>query len=217
MTTFLFWLLLLANLALLVLQPGAVDRWRGAASEPPRLQQQLHADRISLTNLRDQTEGAPKSATAEPLACVEIGNFTAQMARVFESRLSRLNLPALPQKREVTEQGSYMVYLPPLDGQAGANRKLAQLRQLGWQDLHLIQDQSPRRWGISLGLFKTAEAAQAQLVLAEKAGVTGARVEIYPMTFARAAYQLRGLDPQTRVALEVIRAEFAGINSQVCD
>ncbi len=211
MTTFVFWVLLLANLVLVVLQPGAVSRWRGAAHEPARLQQQLNPERISLT------EAAPKRASAEPVACVEIGNFTPQMAMVFESRLSRLTLPVLPQKREVTEQGTYMVYLPPRDGQVGASRKLAQLRQLGWQDLHLIQDQSPRRWGISLGLFKTAEAAQSQLALAEKAGVTGARVEIYPMTFARAAYQLRGLDPKTLVALEVIRAEFAGISSHACD
>lgn len=207
MTTFVFWVLLLANLALVVLQPGAVSRWH----EPARLQQQLHPERISLT------EAAPKPAIAEPVGCIEIGNFTPQMAMLFESRLSRLTLPGLPQKREVTEQGTYMVYLPPRDGQVGASRKLAQLRQLGWQDLHLIQDQSPRRWGISLGLFKTAEAAQAQLALAEKAGVTGARVEVYPMTFARAAYQLRGLDPKTLVALEVIRTEFAGINSHPCD
>lgn len=215
MTTFVFWLLLLANLVLVVLQPGGVSRWHDAAREPAhepaRLQQQLNPERISLT------EAAPKRASAEPVACIEIGNFTPQMAMVFESRLSRLTLPALPQKREVTEQGTYMVYLPPRDGQVGASRRLAQLRQLGWQDLHLIQDQSPRRWGISLGLFKTAEAAQTQLALAEKAGVTGARLEIYPMTFARAAYQLRGLDPKTLVALEVIRAEFAGINSHPCD
>ena len=211
MTTFVFWVLLLANLVLVVLQPGAVSRWRGAVHEPARLQQQLNPERISLT------EAAPKRASAESVACIEIGNFTPQMANVFESRLSRLTLPVLPQKREVTEQGTYMVYLPPRDGQVGASRKLAQLRQLGWQDLHLIQDQSPRRWGISLGLFKTAEAAQAQLALAEKAGVTGARVEIYPMTFARAAYQLRGLDPKTLVALEVIRSEFAGISSHACD
>lgn len=207
MTTFVFWVLLLANLVLVVLQPGAVSRLH----EPARLQQQLNPERISLT------EATPKRASAEPVSCIEIGNFTPQMAMVFESRLSRLTLPALPQKREVTEQGNYMVYLPPRDGQVGASRKLAQLRQLGWQDLHLIQDQSPRRWGISLGLFKTAEAAQAQLALAEKAGVTGARVEIYPMTFARAAYQLRGLDPKTLVALEVIRSEFAGISSHACD
>ena len=211
MTTFVFWVLLLANLVLVVLQPGAVSRWHDATHEPARLQQQLNPERISLT------EAAPKRDSAEPVACIEIGNFTPQMAMVFESRLSRLTLPALPQKREVTEQGAYMVYLPPQDGQVGASRKLAQLRQLGWQDLHLIQDQSPRRWGISLGLFKTAEAAQAQLALAEKAGVTGARVEIYPMTFVRAAYQLRGLDPKTLVALEVIRTEFTGISIHACD
>lgn len=206
-STFLFCLLLLANLVLFVLQPGGVARWQ----EPAPLQQQLHPERISLT------PAAPKRTSVAPVACIEIGNFTPQAALAFELRLSRLTLPALPQKREVSEQGTHMVYLPPHDGQAGAQRKLAQLRGLGWTDLYLIQDQSPRRWGISLGLFKSAEAAQAQLALAEKAGVAGARVEIYPMTFARAAYQLRGLDPQTLVALEQIRVEFAGISSRPCE
>jgi hypothetical protein len=206
MTTLLFCVLLLANLVLLVFQPGDTSRLH----EPARLQQQLHAERISLT------PAVPKPASTEP-ACVEIGNFTPQMASAFESRLSRLSLPALPQKHYVTEQGTHMVYLPPQNGQAGAARKLAQLRQLGWTDLYLIQDQSARRWGISLGLFKSAESAQAQLALAEKAGVTGARVEIYPMTFARAAYQLRNLDSKTLAALDVIRTEFAGITSHPCE
>lgn len=211
MKRLLLWVLLLANLGLLVLQTAGVAHWHETANAPARLQQQLHPERISLT------EAAPKPASVEPTACIEIGNFTPPMASAFESRLSRLTLPVLPQKREVAEQGTYMVYLPPQSGQAGATRKLVQLRQLGWTDMYLIQDQSVRRWGISLGLFKSAESAQAQLALAEKAGVTGARVEAYPMTFARAAYQLRDLDSKTQVALEAIRTEFAGIGSQPCD
>lgn len=207
MTTFLFWALLFANLILLVFQPGDMAPLHEAA----RLQQQLHPERISLT------PAVPKLANAETTACIEIGNFTPPMAAAFETRLSRLILPVLPQKREVSEQGTHMVYLPPQNGQAGATRRLAQLRQLGWTDFYLIQDQSARRWGISLGLFKSAESAQAQLALAEKAGVTGARVESYPMTFARAAYQLRDLDSKTQVALEVIATEFAGISTHPCD
>lgn len=207
MRTLLFWALLLANLILLAFQPAGMTHLH----EATRLQQQLHPERISLTL------AAPKPASAAPTACIEIGNFTPQTASAFETRLSRLSLPVLPQKREVSEQGTHMVYLPPQNGQAGATRKLAQLRQLGWTDFYLIQDQSARRWGISLGLFKSAEAAQAQLALAEKAGVTGARVESYPMTFARAAYQLRDLDSKTQVALEVIATEFPGIHTQPCD
>ena len=207
MMRLLFWALLLANLVLLGLQLSGIAPVR----EPLRLQQQLHPERISLISL------APKPVSAEPAACIEIGNFTPQMATVFESRLSHLTLPALPHKREVSDQGTHMVYLPPENGQAGATRKLAELRQLGWTDLYLIQDQSARRWGISLGLFKSAEAAQAQLAQAEKAGVRGARVEAYTMSFARAAYQLRGLDSKTQAALELIRAEFTGINTHPCD
>lgn len=208
MTKPLFWLLFLANILLLVMQQGGVLGAAEPVREPQRLKQQLHPERIVLA-----PETRPVSAAP---SCVEIGNFTSQTAAAFEARLSRLTLPALPQKRAMQEQSTHMVYLPPQDGQAGASRQLAQLRALGFKDVFVMQEPAARRWGISLGLFKSEESAKSRLEAARRAGISGARVEAFAKTFPRAAYQLRGLDAVARVELEVIRSDFAGVESRAC-
>jgi hypothetical protein len=209
MIKFLFWFLLFANLVLLAMQPGGAARWRDAA----RQAQQLHPEHITVL---------PPTVAASPVAvpkptCVEVGDFTTQSAANFESRLARLPLPDLPQKRTVAEQGTHMVFVQPQNGQAGANRRLAQLRRLGFNDIYVLQDQTPRRWGISLGVFKSEESARAQLELVMQAGVTDARVEAYAFNVTRAAYRLYGLDAKTRMALDVIKSEFRGVETRECE
>ena len=213
MIKFLFWLLLFVNLVLLITQPGGISRWYETAHEPGRLAQQYKSERISLL----LPTVAPLPVVVTKPACVEIGNFTTLSAANFESKLARLTLPDLPQKRAVAEQGTHMVFLPPQNGQAGANRRLAQLHRLGFNDVYVIQDQTPRRWGISLGVFKSEESARALLEQVRQAGVADARVEGYALNVARAAYRLIGLDAQTRLALDVIKSEFAGIETRECE
>ena len=212
MTKFLFWLLLLANLVLLGLFPTGFAPWNNGGYEPGRLNQQVHAERIRLL---------PESARSVPPAtppCLEVGNFNRQTAMVFETQLAHLNLPALPQKRSVEELGTYMVFLPPQKtGQASATQRLAQLRELGFDDIHIIQDQSPRRWGLSLGIFSSKEAAQAQLEHAQRIGATDVRIEKHPMTSMRAAYRLLGLGPDARKGLEEIIAKFSGVEIRACE
>jgi len=213
MTKLLFFLLLLANMALLALQFASVSGWQSGAREPARIAQQWHPERIVLL---DRSRKALPPPVVEP-ACIEIGHFTVPLAAVFEARIAQLSLPSPPQKRDIIEQVTHMVFLPPQNGQPGANRKIAQLRQLGLTDFYVIQDQSPRRWGISLGLFKSAEAAQAQLEAVTHAGVAGARLESYRATFNRAAYRLQGLEGKAILALEAIKAEFAGVEVRACE
>jgi hypothetical protein len=213
MTKVLFFLLLLANIVLLALHSAGHLGWQSSAREPARIAQQLHPERIVLLG-RDRKSLPPPPP--QP-ACVEIGNFTAPLAAVFETRIAELGLPSQPQKRDISEQVTHMVFLPPQNGQAGANRKLAQLRQLGVSDFYVIQDQSPRRWGISLGLFKSAEAAQTQLEAMTQAGVTGARLEAYSASFNRTAYRFQELDAKSVLALEVIKPAFSGVEVRACE
>lgn len=208
----LFFLLLLANVGLFALHAAAYFGWQSGAREPARIAQQLHPERIVLL-ARDRKSVPPP---VKP-ACVEVGNFTVPLAAVFEARIAELGLPSQPQKRDIRELVTHMVFLPPQNGQAGASRKLAQLRQLGVTDFYVIQDQSPRRWGISLGLFKSAEAAQTQLEAITQAGVTGARLEAYPASFNRAAYRFQELDVKSALALDGLKSDFPGVEVRACE
>ena len=216
MTKFLFWLLLLANLLLLGLFPTGFTRWNSAGHEPDRLNQQVHAERIRV--LPESARSDPPAAPPAAPQCIEVGNFNRQTAMVFETQLAHLKLTALPQKRSVEELGTYMVFLPPQKtGQAAAAQRLAQLRELGFDDIHIIQDQSPRRWGLSLGIFSSKEAAQAQLEHAQRVGATDVRIEKHPMTSMRAAYRLLGLEPDARKGLEEIIARLPGVRIRGCE
>jgi hypothetical protein len=110
-----------------------------------------------------------------------------------------------------------MVFLPPLKkGQAATQKRLDELRKFGFADLHFIQDQSARRGGISLGVFRKLELAQLQLEHAHRSGATDARIENYTMTVTRTAYQLRGFPTKAKPQLEAMLTEFAGTEISEC-
>lgn len=211
MTKFLFWLLLLANLVLLGLFVSGFALWHSADHEPDRLNQQVHAERIIVL-----PEEARLIAPAV-VPCIEVGNFNKKTAMAFETQLAHLKLSALPQKRLVEELGNYMVFLPPQkNGQAAAVQKLAHLRELGFDDIHMITEQSPRRFGLSLGIFSSKVAAEAQLEHAQRVGEADVRIEKYPMTFMRSAYRLLGLEPEASQGLDQIIAKFPGVQIRAC-
>ena len=152
---------------------------------------------------------AQAAVAQQSVACVEIGNLTLAEAKRFEARLATLTLAVQPVRREVREESSHMVWIPPLPtGKAGADRKSAELRSLGVRDFYVFQDDPVLRHGISLGVFTTEAAAQARLATLGQQGVRSARLVEYKMPLSRAAFQLSGVDDRARQALDRIRSDF---------
>jgi cell division septation protein DedD len=241
MLKFLFGALLLANLLVYTLGRGA-----GAGHEPARLANQLNANRIQLIPAATSAASAPETAppaaaaqaspttataaatpaatpTATPTAtapaaaaCIEIGSFTPTEASRFEARLEQLGLAAKASRREVPGAASYMVMIPPQGSMDAAERKTTELRALGITDSYIVQDASPRRWGIALGTFRTEEAANAHLATMSRRGVRTARVVEAGTGPARVAIQLRGLDAAAEAQVSRARAEFPRQESHGC-
>jgi len=173
------------------------------------------------------TEIAPERLTllsARPLVrrategeCMEVGNFTTQTALKFESGLALLSLRELPKKRMVEPPPSTIVLLPPQQGEAGANRRAAQLRKLGFNDIAIIRDAGERRWGLSLGLFTSSDLAEARLKALKSAGITDARIEEHPINSSRFAYELRGLDRGMRAGVQALQNNFEGTAMRPCN
>ena len=218
MFRFFFWLLLLSNLVLLTLMPGPLPGF--SSLEPERLSQQVQPDSIRLLSnplTQGATAGASSGTTssAPPAACTEVGNFNSTAAVKFEARLSRMKLPVLPAKQLVQPPASSLVFIPPQPDEAGANRRLAQLRTLGFNDVSVVKEPLARRWGISAGLFNSPELALAQLESLKKAGITDARIEEHPINSARYAYRLQDVSddkPELKAAL----ADFPGVELRAC-
>jgi hypothetical protein len=227
MLKFLFGALLLANLALFVVQRG-----QPAGHEPARLNNQLNPDKIRLLPASASapapaattpppaaetppTAAAAAAATAQT-ACLELGAFTTAEAARFEARIAALGLADRLSRREVPARSSYMVMIPPLDSREAANQKTEELRGLGITDSFIIQDNTPRRWGIALGTFRTEEAAQTHLETMNRRGVRSARITEVGTGPARIAFQLRGLDAAAEAQVSRARAEFPRQEAQTC-
>ncbi|MDO8299374.1 SPOR domain-containing protein [Lacisediminimonas sp.] len=165
----------------------------------------------SLTPVMARPEAGQAAA-----ACIEIGNLTVAEGRRFETRLATLTLAQKPVRREVREESSHMVWIPPPPtGREGADKKSVELRRLGIRDFYVLQDM-PVRHGISLGVFKTEEAARAHLAKLGEQGVRSARVVEHKMPLVRAAFRFAGIDEQTRQRLDRLRSEFPRHEQKQC-
>jgi len=220
MLKFVFWLLAGVNLLVLAIGQGYLGSFRAETREPARLKNQLQQGKLTLLTQEQATapaappaaEGATAAAaTAAPsYACTEVGNFLLADGRRFEAQLAALDLGDRQSRRNVAGQdiSSYMVYIPPQGSKEGADRKAGELKQLGVTNYFIMNESSPLRWGISLGVFKSETSAQSQLAMLNKQGVHSARIAPRYSASKQFAYQFRDLDAATRARLEKIKAQF---------
>lgn len=166
------------------------------------------------------TPAPNRSVAAVTASCTEIGNLSPPEAKRMETALIALKLPQPPVRRETREQSSHMVWIAPLpNGKEGAASKVAELKRMGVSDFHVLPDNSApaQRHGISLGVFKTEEAAKAQLAALTQKGVKNARIVEYHMPLTRVTFQLRALDAAGKEALSKLRADFPRSEEKNCE
>lgn len=217
MLKFFFYSLLAANGLLFAFQQGYLETLVPSGREPARLANQYNANKIKLVSpiaaqaLAGTAPDPAEVSTETPqsaIVCTEIGNFTLAESKRFEAQLAALSLADKSSRREIKEDGSYMVFIPPQADQNGADSKAAELRQLGITDFYVIQDNSDQRWGISLGIFRTEEAARARLAELNKKGIRSARLIRNKTPLNRIAFQLRQSDADTKASIDKIKAGF---------
>lgn len=164
-------LLLLANLTLL----GYTLLDRRTTGEGVRLTQQVRPDKIKLLSPREVAQLGPAKVAALPDVCAEWGPLTdAERTRALAD-LEPLALGRLVTQRKVDSTTGYWVYLPPLANKAAAETRAAVLRAAGVKDLFVV-DNGRDRFAISLGNFRTEEAANAYVAELAAKNVTNARV-----------------------------------------
>ena len=226
MVKFVFWALLAANALLFAYGRGMLGSADGELREPARLTKQLAADKLLLLSgdqaqalaaaakagdgaaeEEAEAEEAPAPAPSAPAtpayACLETEAFAAPDARRFETRLARLELGARQMRLAVPYQEvtSHLVYLPPNGGKEGAERRVAELRERGISDYFIMQGDSPMRWAVSLGAFKTEASARTLAAELAKKGVQGVRVLPRGPQSNQFAYRFRDIDAPTRARI----------------
>jgi hypothetical protein len=225
-----FALLLAANAALFAYGKGYLGQFSGNEREPGRLQKQQNADKLQLISA-SKAESAAAAASPPPpapapvprdepatIACLEVGNFVLADARKFEERLAPLELGDRQLRRNLPGQeiSSYIVHIPPQGSRAAAEKKADELRGLGITNFFVMNDSSPLRWGISLGVFRTEGAAQTQLATLTKQGVQGARVAPRYTGSKQLLYQFKDISEETKARIAKILARFPEQETRSC-
>jgi hypothetical protein len=220
---FIFWSLLAVNAALFAYGRGYLGHFSGNEREPERLLNQLNADKLAIitgdkANAASVAAAAPAAADVKTEACLEITSFLLADGRRFENLLEPLKLGDRQSRHNLpgSEVSSYIVYIPPQGSKEGADKKAGELRALGVSNYFVMSDNSPLRWAISLGVFKTEGAAQNQLAMLMKQGVRTARVAPRMSGSKLLAYQFRDVDPDLKAKLEKIRAGFPNTENRSC-
>jgi hypothetical protein len=184
--------LLLANLAL------AGYLWLDGATggEGVRLKEQVQPDKIKLLSPQEVAALGPSKAAALANVCLEWGPFGEfERARALVD-IEPLGLGKLVSQRRIETPTAWWVYIPPLLSKAAADKRVAELKAAGQKDAFVV-DGGPQRLAISLGAFRTEDAANAQLAELTKQGVAGAKVGQRQQVVVQSLIVIR--DPQQPV------------------
>lgn len=229
MLKFIFWSLLCINALLFAFGRGYLGSFKPSEREPGRIARQLNTDKLQLLSAaavaakpaapapEPEPEPAPEPATVL-IACTEIGTVDERQARRLDKLLEPLALGQKVVKKEVTVQeiSSHMVMIPPLGSKDAADKKAAELKELGVTNYFIMNESSAAKWAISLGVFKSETAAQTLLAALNKQGVKGAKIVGRASSTSRQQYRVNDIDAATKAKLDIIAAKFDDLHPRAC-
>jgi hypothetical protein len=210
----LFFVLLLANVAFFGYS------WFSAALFPGEsllLQQQINPQAIRL--LAPQQVAKTASAKRElqrTAACLEWGVFSGGDVGRAEIALAPLALGARLTPRRIEETAGWWVYMPPQGSRQAATNKSAELKRLGVEDFFILQEDPKFRFAISLGVFRTEEAAKNRLEQLRAQGVRTARIGARESQTVKTAFQVREASETVVTRLNEIKQTFPGSELKDC-
>jgi sporulation related protein len=212
----LFLVLILANLAFFAWARYASQPEATVETSPPG--RQIDPEKLKIVTPAELAAlaVAPKPAPAAALKCFEWGSFTVADAARAEKALEPLTLgPRLGQRR-TDELAAWWVFLPPQDNRPAAQKKAAELRALGVDDYFIVQDEGDYRWALSLGVFRSEDAAQARLAALREKGVRNAQIGPRETVVSKVWLQVKSVDAALETRLKDIALQIDGSELKLC-
>ncbi len=220
---------------LLVLANAAFFAWTrlyapAAGADPAPLARQISPEKMRVvqpgelareSRPRAATLAAAPAAEAPPparLKCIEWGAFAQGEAARAESALAPLALGERVTQRRTEETAAWWVFIPPSAGNArqAAARKAGELKKLGVHDYFIVQEDGANRGAVSLGVFRSEEAAQARLAALREQGVRSARVGERETQVPKVWLQVKGVDAPLEARLREIAQQAPGSELREC-
>lgn len=211
-----FLLLVLANLAFFAWSRYVAPESSGSDRAP--LQRQVAPEKLPVV------PDAPASGEASPVAssaagaaaCLEWGSFTVDGAAAARRALEPLALGARLGERTAEEAAGWWVFIAPQANRQAAQKKAAELKELGVDEYFIVQEEGRLRWSISLGVFRGEDAAQSRLAALREKGVRSAQIAQRETTVTKTWLQLRDVQPEEQPRLRSLAAGFAATELRGC-
>jgi hypothetical protein len=166
---------------------------RAGSGEGIRLKEQVQPDKIRLLTPQQVAALGPAKVAALADVCLEWGPLSdAERGRALAD-LEPLGLGRLLTQKRIESATAFWVFLPPAVNRAAADRRVADLKAAGIKDVFVV-DSGPQRFAISLGVFRTEEAANVHAAQLAQQGVGNAKVGPRQQTVVQTLLVVR--DPQ---------------------
>jgi hypothetical protein len=157
-----FWLLVFTNIGLLAyfnighILPG----------KPQIKVSEINPDKIKLLS-PPEIEALPKKISSPPVTvetpsvtmCVEWGIFSDASLATAQKILTKMAIQATAKEEKLNQPKRYWVYKPPVKTSAEAQKKAAEFKGLGVEDLFVVQEEKWKN-AISFGIFEDEQLAE---------------------------------------------------------
>jgi hypothetical protein len=207
-----FFILVLANVAFFAYT------WTGAeaSGDAQIIAHQLNPGKIRLLGPEQVTALTRKAEPPKVAACLEWGAFLGGDAARAGQALEPLGLGAKLTQRRLEDVTGFWVYIPPLANRQLATQKASELKRLGVEDYFVIPEDPKWRFAISLGVFKTEDAAKARLDALRAKGVKSAAVGARDTQPGKTYFQVREADASLAAKLNELKQGFPGTDIHDC-
>ena len=211
----LFFILALANAVFLAyawFHSGAQAR-----GDAHIIDQQLNPGKIRLL-APEQANALMRKPEPQKVAavCLEWGAFAAADAVRAQQALEPLALGAKLTQRTQEDASGFWVYIPPLASRQAAAQKTGELKRLGVDDYFVVPDDPKWRNAISLGVYKTEDAAKARLAALRAKGVKSATVGVHETQPGKTYFQVHDANPAVVAKLNALKQGFPGSDVHEC-
>ena len=216
----LFWMLLIINLGLFAVMEWGGDWLNDGSAATP--QPTLNEAKISIVKEPVRT-GSSTTTPVEPASapvvsdngksaavCMEWSDFSGADLQRANAALAGLQLGGRLSQRSVEYNIGYWVYIPPLKDKASINQKLVQLKTRGIEEYFVVQEEGEWKHAISLGVFKSGDAAQKFLESLQSRDIHSAKIGERASKLKATVFMFNGLDTQLTDKLTALQKDFPG-------
>ncbi|MCD6025865.1 MAG: hypothetical protein K0R08_384 [Solimicrobium sp.] len=219
---FIFICLFIANILLFALGWGYLVDPIAESHQPQRLS--LQPDGQQLILIPAETALAPAAGSAvneathpDVIACLEWGTFKKNEVKHVEAKLKSLSFGNRQSRHRVPDTTTTMVFIPSLGSKEAADKKAAELRRLGVSAFYIVQDPPDLQWGISLGVFSSAESAKQLLAKLAAKGVRSAKIGARNALLNRFSLKFKDVNGAEKTNLDKLLLEFPGQTLKICN